>query len=323
MPEVAIDRAARMAEAARGPVVALHKYNKLRSTARDVLIFVFEGFADPIFYSVIAGRCGFEHNYLPLVVLGKESVLGLRRLLIGSVEASLGEGVAFFVDNDFDGMKGHALGQDVFCTPTYSIENIVAHSSVVENLLLNEFKLHDPDLLEDLENLKTVYSRVSSEFIQAARDVNLLIYFGRTASLENCGSKITGIDDNKSIFRLDAKTLAVSANYLKEAAFSIVRFSSPFDFCETEYVAAKFDALNPQTHWRGKFWLDLTRKFIEILLEDRNTANPSHFRAGRGKVSLPLVGDSQFRVLATVCDIPSSLKQFFNALPESALRRQQ
>ena len=91
-------RVDRMARAARDPVVVLHKFNKLRSQRPEQLVLVVEGDEDPIFYSVIAQRCGVQDDFLALVAGGKDLVLGFRELLKVSLEAKRGAGVAFAVE---------------------------------------------------------------------------------------------------------------------------------------------------------------------------------------------------------------------------------
>lgn len=164
MVNITEPRIEKMRQSLRTPEVALLKYNKLKSQKPDMLIFVFEGYEDPIFYSVLVSRCNFKHAYSPLVVEGKDMVLGLRQLLQNSCEANLKAGVAFFIDNDFDGLKNYDDGSDIYCTPTYSIENIAVTTSVLEQLLTHEFRLHDPDLKDDIKRNVKAYEKLIDDF---------------------------------------------------------------------------------------------------------------------------------------------------------------
>lgn len=314
-------RVDRMARAARDPVVVLHKFNKLRSQRPEQLVLVVEGDEDPIFYSVIAQRCGVQDDFLALVAGGKDLVLGFRELLKVSLEAKRGAGVAFAVDRDFDDLKGFESGADIYCTPTYSIENIACSPAAIKNLLYYEFKLHDPELLGDIDRVAEIYDDVSAKFVAEVRDINLLIYFGRTDSMRLCGASIRDIEERANrIFSLNAENLAINCNFKGDAATEIVRFTAPVSIGDAILALPRFSALEPRERWRGKFWLALVVRFLSILVEDRNSSSPRFFACGRGKIKLNLASDSVFRLLASACEIPPCMRFFFAQLPQNALR---
>lgn len=310
-----------LSAATRSPAVALMKFNKLRSKHRNGMVFAFEGQEDPIFYAMAAQRLDFTQTFHPLVLNGKDMVLGLRALLTNSMEADKGEGVAFFIDSDFDGLKGHAAGPDIYVTPTYSIENIVCSVSSLKSLLRFEFKLYEDDLEDDIDKICTYYQNTLNSFQLEMRDVNLLIYFGRKFSQRMLNSKIISINDQlDKYFTLNANTLTISSNCKGNAAKNQVRFDCDFDFSETNIASNEFDKLDPQTSWRGKFIFHMFTKFIQAIAEDRNLQQPKFFRKGKGKVKLNLATDTSYRVLTTACELPQCLKHFLMALPAKALR---
>jgi hypothetical protein len=321
MTEAADSRVQKMANATKDPIVVLHKFNKLRTRDPNSLVLVVEGDDDPVFYSVAANRCGLEVPFLSLVAGGKDLVLGFRELLKNSVEAKRGAGVAFAVDRDFDDLKGYAPGPDLYCTPTYSIENIICSPNAFRHLLYHEFKLHDPDLLGDVERLAMAYEKIQGEFAAETRDLNLLIFFGRTRSLECCGASIRDIDDTPArLFSIDASSLAVVCHFRGDAATQIVRFSREVRLADASVVESTFSELEPFARWRGKFWLALLRRLLSVLQEDRNSTSPRHFSRGRGKVRLSPASDSIFRILGSACEIPPCMRLFFAQLQEHALR---
>jgi hypothetical protein len=320
MNELAETRVQRMANAARDPIVVLHKFNKLRSREPERIVLVVEGDEDPIFYSVIADRCGLNDKFLSLVAGGKDLVLGFRELLKASVEANRGKGVAFTIDRDFDDLKGFSPGPELYCTPTYSIENIATASSTIKTLLCNEFKLHDPDLIGDVDKVTKLYEDAAALFAKEFYDINLLIYFGRTKSIQHCGATIRDIEDTSNrLFSLDPATLLIKCNFKGDAAAEVVRFTKEVKISDASSVAASFSELEPQTRWRGKFWLSLFIRMTSVLIEDRNSNNPRFFTRGRGKVRLSMATDSVFRLLASACDIPPCMRQYFGQLSANAL----
>ena len=320
MSEAAETRVERMASATRDPVVVLHKFNKLRSREPERVVLVVEGDEDPIFYSVIADRCGLGDKFLSLVAGGKDLVLGFRELLKASVEANRGKGVAFAIDRDFDDLKGFSPGPELYCTPTYSIENILSAPSTLRALLYNEFKLHDPDLMSDVDKVTTLYEAAATTFAKEFYDVNLLIYFGRTKSIQHCGATIREIEDaTNRMFSLDPSNLSIQCNFKGDSAAEAVKFTKEVKISDASIVATEFSALEPQTRWRGKYWLGLLIRIVSVLLEDRNSNTPRFFARGRGKVRMSLATDSVFRLLASACDIPPCMRQYFVQLPANAL----
>lgn len=320
MSEPVESRIQKMANATKDPIVVLHKFNKLRSREPERIILVVEGDEDPIFYSVISDRCGSGDQFLSLVAGGKDLILGFRELLKTNVEANRGRGVAFAIDRDFDDLKGFPPGPDLYCTPTYSIENIACAPSAIRALLYNEFKLHDPDLLGDVERVARLYEQVSVSFAREFRDINLLIFFGRTKSIERCGAIIREIEDAPSrLFSLDPATLSITCNFKGDAATEAVKFSKEVCLSDALIAEADFSKLDPQTRWRGKFWLALLVRVTAVLLEDRNSASPRFFTRGRGKIRMNIASDSVFRVLASACEIPPCMKEYFRQLPARAL----
>ena len=310
-----------LSAATRSPSVALIKFNKLRSRQKGGLVFAYEGFEDPIFYAMAAQRCGFKEQFHPLVLNGKDMVLGLRKLLQESIEADKGEGVAFFVDADFDGLKGHPAGSDIYVTPTYSIENIVCSVASLKSLLNLEFKLYEDELEGDINTICNHYANTLNSFITEMRDVNLLIYFGRTSSYQLIGAKILEISNQiEKYFKLEADTLLVSSFCRGNSAKSFIKFDCDFDFTEVNKIALDFDKLVPAMQWRGKFIFFLFVKFINFLVEDRNSVKPKFFSKGKGKVKLNLTNDSVYRILTTACELPPCINNFLNSLPAASLR---
>ena len=313
------ERITKLSKTTNAPVVALHKYNKLRSRVKDGFVFVLEGDDDPIFYTVAAQRANFNHNFSPLVVGGKDMVLGLRKLLSNSLEAEKGSGVAFFVDADFDGLKGHEPCRDTYVTPTYSIENIVCTTAALESLLNMEFKLHKDELYADIQPIVRMYLGILDKFHEEMKQINLLIYFGRTMSENLFNSRLLSIEKKSdSFFKIDKNTLTISCQCNDEKIREVIKFDNYFDLQSINSVSEGFEKLDPSTQWRGKFHFSFFIQLIQVLVEDRNTKNPKYFSKGNGKVKLNLATDSAFRILSSACEIPKCLGTFFAHLSANA-----
>ena len=163
--------------------VAQMKYNQLRSRMPNAEIAVVEGSEDVIFYSSIFRRTGNSTTECFFVANGKDNVLGLRRLLLTSKDMVRGGGVVFCVDRDFDDMKGHLVGSDVYMTPTYSIENILVCRAAMKRLLLADFKLGEADLIQDLEKILALFDSLLAQHATELAEANELIHCVRQERL--------------------------------------------------------------------------------------------------------------------------------------------
>ncbi|RYH54306.1 MAG: DUF4435 domain-containing protein [Alcaligenaceae bacterium] len=295
------------------------KLNSISTTIRKDTLAAYSRISGKTLEELIT-RCDFKLPFHVLVVDGKDMVLGLRRLLTESKEAILGDGVAFFIDADFDGLKGHDPGSDLYITPTYSIENVLANASSLRSLLNLEFKLYEEGLHNDLEPILELYSNALTDFFQKIRNVNRLIFFGRTKSREISNCEIRTIEDSSDrFFKFNRNTFLTTSECDGEKIKDLVVFDADFDLQAVDAIDADFEKLDPSNQWRGKFHFSFFNQFLSALVEDRNSANPKYFTKGKGRIRLNLATDSAFRLLSTACEVPPCLRAFFSELPKGAL----
>ena len=114
--------------------------SNLRSRWGAVRIFVFEGREDVGPYEAWINRIDGELRYMPLAGAGKGQLLDLRRRL-RSDQTGLRKNTFFFVDRDYDQLRGQRPGADVFCTDTYSIENGLISRRTLISVLVDEFRM--------------------------------------------------------------------------------------------------------------------------------------------------------------------------------------
>src|SRR5690625_5120984 len=124
-----MDLVSKMREGRRSPAVLKTALSHLRSVRPDSAIFVFEGAEDVGVYEVWISRCKICPEYEALPGKGKDQLLGLRKMLREDT-TGLRRAVYFFLDRDFDGLKGQTSGADVYVHDTYSVENCLACDEV-------------------------------------------------------------------------------------------------------------------------------------------------------------------------------------------------
>src|ERR1700733_4654915 len=115
MTDTLIDRAR---EYRNSGAVLKTKLSQIRSRNPSILILIFEGDSDVGPYEVWLSRICDGLEYQPLPGTGKAQLLDLRRRLAAQPE--LAKLVYFFVDRDFDDLRGQPAGRDMFCSDCYS-----------------------------------------------------------------------------------------------------------------------------------------------------------------------------------------------------------
>lgn len=310
----------RMEKRRTAVAVTQHRYNQLRGRIPDAEIAIVEGGEDSVFYSSIFRREGNHSTEYFLVANGKDNVLGLRELMLRSKDIPRGGGVIFLVDRDFDGLKGHSSGNDIYVTPTYSVENILVCKVAFKNVLLAEFKLGEADTVPDVDQAMRLFDTLLEQHAQALQEANELIHCVRQESMK--GSLLTSgsiSDQPRKFADIDSESLAVVKNAGGDDVKALIAIAVPISTELLDSYREKFSALSPSANWRGKFLYFLFRRFIAILVEDRNSAVPKQFSKGGGKVSLDTSTDGLIRVLAAGCVVPVCLKDFIAGIPANKL----
>jgi hypothetical protein len=112
----------RMKSARRSGVVLKAKLITLRSDLPGVIFLAFEGDDDKIIYGQWIRRIRPALRYEPFPCGGKKEARELRNALRRDL-ARLGESMFFFVDRDYDDLRGFDGSDGVFMTDTYAVEN--------------------------------------------------------------------------------------------------------------------------------------------------------------------------------------------------------
>ncbi len=279
----------------------LIQYNKIRSRHEGALVCAFEGYDDVTFYETMFGKISANIGYVPYVCLGKDKVLQLRQILARNV-ASDSHLVRYFVDHDFDGLKGHPPAENLYVTPCYSIENLLVEQVVLEGLLRAEYRCHDEYASQDVEVIGKLFDDRVGEFIACMHDVNCFLHAARTQ-----GIVLASVDnDIKKYLRISLGAIAV--NEQAAALHTLIGYASAPDEATLAASLPAFEALDPMKDWRGKFWFVFFCKFLALLKEDRGAKNPQYFTQ---KASMTFAPEGDIiRSMASMIAVPQCLHQF-------------
>jgi len=302
--------------------VAIMRYNLLRSKLQKAEIAIVEGYEDSIFYSAAFKRQGdvsVEHFF---VAAGKDNVLGLHAAMLISRDILKGDGVIFFIDRDFDDLKGYDEHPSLYITPTYSFENIISSCESLRSLLLAEFKLGDAQTIGDVDQIVSLFGEFLRQHQIELYEANRLIYCIRQEAQR--GNSLAGgsiSDQPRKFAEFDAASFRIKKQATGSALLPLVSVAPNITSETIASYDLEFNQIDPATRWRGKFIYYLFKRFLATLLEDRNSkASPKYFSKGGGGISLDTSTDSLIRVLTSGCTLPECLKSFINQIPARRLK---
>jgi hypothetical protein len=287
----------KMRASRNNPQVALISYTTVRGKNPEKLICVFEGYEDLPYYETVFNRVGNATAFSAIIAKGKDQVLALRAILQSNYYKD--DKVRFFVDHDFDGLKGHALSDDIYVTEGYSIENHLADAGILSSLLNSEFKCCSDEDEQAVKVVNVLFDEFLAAFFEIMRPVNQAIFYARTHDV-----KLKNIEDRIGeyfLFTLDSITNK-NSDY-----FNLIGWPEglPRDISSVEEV---FSEMDPHMQWRGKFIFELFVKFLHQLKNDRTSEAPKLF-AKKAGVKFDPNGEI-IRSLASLSTIPPSLSAF-------------
>lgn len=259
------DRVELMINESDDSIVHFDQYIKARAKFTSP-IFIFEGIDDPKFY-ISNITTFFGENYQVFSVGSKSNVLELRTMIRSNSLYSK-DIVVFFVDRDFDDTKEE---DDLYVTPTYSIENLYCQASTFKSIISAEYGLSnihiDPE--HRLRNeLTEEFERLQQKFHNSKKVIfiNALYMFVRT-ELHNKSislDKIASIDMEFSNGNIKVK-LTKKKEYLQLKGKYKKEF---FNFIQSN-PKWKEKLNRPSMFFRGKQEMIFLRKMLEELRDEK------------------------------------------------------
>jgi len=282
--------------------VALISYATIRGKNPDRLICVFEGYDDLPYYETIFNRVLGRASFASLIAKGKDQVLELREIL--KKQHSQDDKIRFFVDRDFDHLKGYSAGKDIYVTEGYSIENHLVSRDILISLMGSEFKCCAEADYAALDRIAELFDGFLAAFFEIMRPVNEAIYYAR-----NHGVELKNIEDRVSeYFILTLEGLQPTGNDY----FSLIGWPEQVPK-EIAVVDGDFSQLDPHSGWRGKFLYGLFIKILHLIKIDRTSDQPTLFLRKTGVRFDP--NGEVIRSFASLAAIPDSLSDFVLRCP--------
>jgi hypothetical protein len=287
--------------------------SNVRARDRASPVLIFEGVDDLGPYEVWANRVSqvVWTSCVPLPGKGKGQVLGLR-LQLQRDETGLKENVFFFVDRDFDELRGQGGGPDVFCTETYSVENAFVTEEVLRSLLRDEFRCAAGE--EDLDRIVQQFLRVVRQFCECMEDANWRLFVAQRVVIER--NIATDNVQRFVLIQLDR----VERRYNEEQLKELIKLEREPTEEELRREEPAFRELDRSRRHRGKFLLSLFRRWLELLAEERKQATAGLFKEPTA-IRLSVDRDASYRALAGRCSLPEGLQEFLRGVERCCPRR--
>lgn len=281
------------------PAVQKTKLTTIRSSRPDISIFAFEGIDDKrVFYHWIK-QIDPQLPYEPFVCHGKDKVLELRKVVERDVN-DLKRGVYFFIDRDYDDLKGDEPSENIFVTESYSFENVLVSSQVLEELLKVELHCHsEPECRNAILEL---FASLYSQFLEIAKPLNFKIFLARRCNISQIGHLPSRINQIAKV------TLEIVESPQVDPRDLVALVREPTEE-EIARHSTDFEELDARTRYRGKFALLFFSKVLDLLIADRNNAE-SIFFADLDREELVAKGPVTLDSMASKSALPAGLTEF-------------
>jgi hypothetical protein len=277
----------------------------LRERYPEGCILVFEGKNDRGVFSQWIRQIRAGLKYEPFVCNGKGQLLGLRTAVKRDLHA-LGEGVYFFVDRDFDDLRGQDSDSSVMMTDAYSTENYLVCEEVLDSVLLHEFGCDGfPDVREKVIEK---FGEIFDDFLAITSEINRRIHHARQKNIEILG----GLPDRAA----DLATITIDGvSHAAAPPADLVRLEREIDLVDAALLDPIFETLDPRTRYRGKFAYLFFMSWLQLLAQERIKPDAKLFVGCRRQSTVAFNGLTM-ELLASRAPPPPCFATFIGSIPQ-------
>ncbi len=285
-----------------GAVLKIQLIN-IRSRSGKIPVLVFEGDTDVGPYEVWISKLRPDWNYIPLPAKGKQQLLDMRARLAED-ETGVRVGVYFFVDRDFDDLRGQPAGPDLFCTDCYSIENYFVSEVVLMSILLDELRCAGRH--EVRVQIIQLFRSTLAQFLEIMADANKRIFRARRLNIKPSRQIEKRIQHYVNI-EATAITVRPGADLS-----SLIMLEREPSVEECVALDSEFAALDAHSRHRGKFLLSFFLRWLDQIASA--CRDPSMSVINESFQHSFSLQEMTMRSLAARSKMPSGLNAFVNAL---------
>lgn len=289
-----------LAKTDEAPVLFTQFVDKVSKYGRDCLYCFVENYDMPYYSGIISVTANLQ--WTSIRCKGKEKVLEIQNYIKGTSNYD-DYAKRYFVDCDFD--DNSALDDEIYVTPTYSIENFYVSEDCMRKILETEYEI-DPVVDEELFN-KTMghYKTKRDEFNQAVLEFNAWYACLHENPLWN----------HKNV-SLSASFPKVLLNYKIEnpieQSYTIADIEVMYPNAirlEQNVIDAKkmYLSENLCMRLRGKYEIEFVYRYIQFLNKDAGT-NKREYTKKKKNYTFSL--DGAVTAMSQYADVPEGLKYY-------------
>ncbi len=301
-------------EATSGHVAYTEFILKLKKRPNCLFCF-FEGKDDSKYYGIRIESIT-KKEFEAIDCGGKENVIAAERL-ISSKKEYKNISLSYFIDQDYD---EHIKFKNIYCLPSYSIENQYSNRIAFQKILKQEFSLKEDD--EDFQKAYDLFESRQSDYhnktclvnawlaCQNDKRTNLGVktHLQIDATIGNFFSSIINQDLQLSIDLSEINTLDKIQSFFPNAPIITKN--------ELNKKLDEFKVKNKELSNRGKFELRFFVNFLERLKSEICKKQPLLFNK-KHKCSLRFEYSSALTNLSIYANTPECLHQYLKGLINS------
>ena len=247
----------------------------------------------------------YREEYINYNCNGKENVLKIYKMIIEQAVENRKVIKMFFVDKDYDD-NSNIDNNDIYITPTYSIENLYFTNLAIESMIRGEMGLSAESKADD-QDFKIAYN-----YIKEGRDniIEKILYGNACYSLQIKKShkknykkpSLTAIKkykDIESISKLEDFEVKLNGTYIKMTEEEI----------KEEYERLSSDSIR---FIRGKYLFEKMPKYINKIVEESNKGieHDGHFFSKKRNMSLNTSESTLITDLSSYAETPRCLQEY-------------
>ena len=307
-----MDSADKLREASTSAHVALAKFFASNKKTPDVLFCFFEGKDDEKYYGFRIESIT-QRAYKGFSCGNKKEVIRVEKL-ISSKKGYESYDKLYFIDKDF---SENCTFKNIYCLPSYSIENEYCRVESLKEILKNEFSLNDAH--EDFDKVIKYFKKLRDKFHSHILLINAWLSCQQKIREETGKSTRLNIDDTigKKYFKNPVDTnlriiLCFSDLNSKEKIEAIFNKAPKVDAEILAKEVEKFEKSDCCSTFRGKFELHFFICFLSRIQAEMGKKPPKLFK-DKHKCSLRFEYCTALTQLNTYAITPDCLPQYLKS----------
>lgn len=266
-----------------------------------VKIFLFfEGRDDFNYYYPRISPFIYNTEFRHYACSSKKKVLEVYSMIKKRTKSSSQEKLLFFIDRDFE--KKGSYPNDIYVTPTYSIENFYITDNALSNILKGVLGLSEDSDEDENKDFKTALDYLKDKRQEI---IDKMIYANAWYSLQInlCAEK--KYPKLGAIKQYSVIKDIVDKSKLEDMVPNFISVSEQQITCEIKYLKE-----DPIGRIRGKYFEQTMPKYLMQLFQDANGKSNRKYFSKRRKSNINVNADNMVVILASYADVPRQLIQY-------------